>query len=120
MSNFIGTGFDLTIPIGEEVSNIVDAQHVYGDAVALTLYAPATLDADESYTFDVFYKNEPVATDDYWTLNNGITDVTAPEAGKAVTYPTPPVSGFRIRCSAPVAAARVFKMTKQFPAYSKY
>lgn len=109
----VATCFPLTIPDGEEVSNIVDAQHVYGDSTGITLYGPATLDDDE-FTLEACYDNEPTAASTFWTLNNGVTDVTAPAAGKAVSYPPFPVSGFRIRCANPVAADRVFLMTKQY------
>lgn len=107
---------DIVIPAGQQFSNIIPANLVYADAIAILIQSPAVLDAT---TFIIYVSANLDADDpsDFVPLQDGnpLADVGAPAAGKAQTYfNLPPAGAFMIVAGANVAADRTFVACKQF------
>jgi hypothetical protein len=111
MPNAVVVCPNVTIPNGTSVSNEVKAREVFQDADAIALFAPAALDA---HTYVIEVCPDIDATSPTWSvLNDAVSDVGPPAAGKAVVYPAPAISAFRIKDqTGNVAADRTWKMTK--------
>jgi hypothetical protein len=102
---------DVTIPSGSASSNII-SRGVIGDAAAITLYAPAALDA-HTYVIEVSRTLDATSSSTWSVLSNGVADITPPAAGKVTVYPFPNWQSFRIKDqSGNVAADRTWGMTK--------
>ena len=109
MSRFVKACPDIKIPNGAADSNIVRSTQVYDDSFAITLFAPAALDAG-TYTIQVAADpDNPV----FVTLNDGTADINAPAAGKAQVYVSPVWRCFKIHSSVNVTADRIFKMNAE-------
>ncbi|SRR6266576_6267207 len=107
---------DLKIPNAGTISNVFLSRECYDDAEELELHAPAALDA---LTFTIEVSDAPEAAAPVWrTLQDGSppADVSPPLAGKSRSYTTGLLSavGLRLKASAPVAADRIWAVTKQY------
>lgn len=105
---------DLVIANGGTLSNILNSEKSFGDALAIALYSPSGLDA-QTYTIEVC--NDPYATasSTWFTLQTGDTpaDAAPPAAGKAqVYYELASCMAFRIKSGGAVTGDQTFKATK--------
>jgi len=98
----------ITIASAGTASNVIRMDECYFAADAITLVAPATLDAT---TFTIQVTQDPDASPVVWTnLNDGVADVSAPLASKTSVYPGPSYPAFRILAGSAVAADRTWQM----------
>lgn len=105
---------DLVIPAGAAVSNVLNSEKSFGDALAIAMYSASALEA-HTYTIEVCPLTLAVAGSTFFTLQTGDTpaDSAPPAAGKArVYYELASCMAFRIRSDANVTGAQTFKATK--------
>lgn len=108
---------DLVIPSGSNVSNVLNGKLTYADAIIISIYSPATLDA-HTFQIKVSYDDTAVvyAAGTFRVLEIGdpAADATPPTAGRARSYFELP--GYAAFCifdaSGNVAADRTFKAFK--------
>jgi hypothetical protein len=101
----------VTIPNGTNASRAVFSAYEYSDAVAISIQAPAALDA-QTFTLEGSQDGSTWAT-----LSDGTADIPVPAAGKIIQYTELlSVNYWRIKSSGNVAADRTFKVTKQWTA----
>lgn len=100
---------NVVIPSGESASRTIFSQQESSDAVAISIQAPAALDA-------IVFSIEASNNGTVWaTLSDGTADLPAPAAGKVVQYVEMlSVRFWRIRSASNVAADRTFIVTKQW------
>lgn len=109
---------DVTIPNGSNKSNVVRGNVSYADAAAISLQAPATLEAN-TYTIEVTNiiraMTDPYVDADFCTLSDGTSPINAPSQGYGRSYTEIiPWSAFRVKSSGNVGANRTFKAAKNF------
>lgn len=107
--SFVGGLADITIETGQTSSRIVNAAYETADATAVTLMAPATLDAA---TFTLEGSQDGTT---FYTLNDGSSDIGPPAVNKCRQYTE--LMGYqywRIKSSGSAAAPRTWKASKQW------
>lgn len=110
MAIFWATCEDLVITSGGTTSRSVETAAETIDAWYLNIQAPATL--AETCTIEVSHDNST-----WTTLNNGVSDVYTPTAGKGGIYENLSFPYFRIKSATTTAATRTFKLSKAWNAY---
>lgn len=98
---------EVVISSGQTESAWVDSAKVYDDALSITLYGPAGLDA-LTFTIEV----SPDGSTAY-ALQDGGAAVEAPGASEAIVLDNPSFRYFRIKASGAVAADRAWQMDKE-------
>ena len=110
-TSFFGALSDAVIANGANASRAVYSDYEYSDATAITIQAPAALDA-LTFTLEVSQDGSS-----WTTASDGSNDLPVPAAGKAVQYTELlSVKYWRIKASGNVAADRTFKVSKQWTA----
>jgi|SRR6185312_519937 len=117
MSRFVVECPDVKIPSGTAVSNVIESEKIYDDAVAITLQAPGTLDA-HTFVLEVDIQSDTAfAANPLWTPVfdfSKAANITLPAAGLAQVYQNPSWKRFRIHdTTGNVAADRIWKMCKE-------
>jgi hypothetical protein len=106
---------NLTIPSGQNVSNILRSNVAFEDAVFIVIYSPVAMDA-LTFTLQVTDNaDNPVVIFNTFQLGDTPTDANLPAAGKARAYlELQGCDAIRIMSSAPVASDHVWRVTKHF------
>lgn len=118
MATFIDQSYvSLTIPNGTAVSNILTAKGYFGDADILQLFPPVALDA-HTYIIQLTFDVTPIASGNWYTWNNNVSNINPPGVGISIAYPVPACTGLRLKdSSGNVAADRTWTVLKRWNAY---
>ena len=115
MSRSIAKCSDVVVPLGLDISNVIDVEAEHADAEIINIQAPAVL--VETSLFEVSQDGVTFVTAQNSTAFGAPQDLAGPAAGKARDIPSFVTKFWRLKLSAPAAAERTFKLTKAWNAW---